>query len=75
MFSVLDLLLGFAGLAVPAAITLACWLLVAKGSRHEEPALATQAHAEVPVVPAGIGSLILMPAGSSVGPPLVRTMV
>ena len=52
MFSTLDLLLGFAGLGVPAAITLACWMLVAKGSRHEESAQATQAYAESPVAPA-----------------------
>jgi hypothetical protein len=52
MFSALDLLLGFAGLAVPAAIALACWMLVAKGSRHEESVLATRAHDEVPVMPA-----------------------
>jgi hypothetical protein len=53
MFSALDLLLGFAGLAVPAAITLACWLLVSTGSRHEESVQASQAHADVPVVHAG----------------------
>lgn len=53
MFSVLDLLLGFAGLAVPAAITLACWMLVAKGSRHEESVQASHAQADVPVAQAG----------------------
>jgi hypothetical protein len=53
MFSALDLLLGLAGLAVPAAITLASWLLVATGSRAEETPRAAQAQADLPVVSAG----------------------
>jgi hypothetical protein len=53
MFSTLDLLLGFAGLAVPAAITLACWLLVDSGERREEAAKAVQAKANRPVAQAG----------------------
>ena len=52
MFSALDLLLGLAGLAVPAAITLACWMLVANGTRSEETPQ-TQAQADLPVVNAG----------------------
>ena len=53
MFSAIDLLLGFAGLIVPAAIAFACWRLVATGSRHEESVQASQAPADVPVVHAG----------------------
>ena len=52
MFSTLDLLLGLAGLTVPAAITLACWMLVATGSRSEE-APQTQPQADLAVVNAG----------------------
>jgi hypothetical protein len=53
MFSTLDLLFGLAGLAVPAAITLACWMLVAPGSRRDEAAEATPADADVQVGNAG----------------------
>src|SRR5436309_821665 len=43
MFSALDFLLVLAGLAVPAAITLACWLLVAPDARRAEATRAVHA--------------------------------
>jgi hypothetical protein len=53
MFSLLDLLLGFAGLTVPAAITLACWRLVAGGARTREQVAALRPQQERPLVHAG----------------------
>ena len=53
MFSTLDLLLGLAGLGVPAAITLACWVLVAGGTRRSEQAPVLGPQPERSVVQAG----------------------
>ena len=53
MFSPLDLLLVLAGLSVPAAITLACWMLVAGDAWRREQALALRPQPERPAVAAG----------------------